>query len=104
MINKKNYFKDVNTFYIKKTDRFLSKVMNMEMKELFNISPAKSYIECDYLKQLFLVLFQPLSYKREQEIPPFITMQVFWVFSFLSEIQIEKLDVTWVLLDKQPWG
>lgn len=39
---KKKTFKDVNTFCIKKTDRVLSKVMNMEMKELFDISPAKS--------------------------------------------------------------
>lgn len=65
--------------------------MNMEMKELFNISPAKSV----YWMWLFETVvskfyFNPttLSYKGEQDTPPFLTMHVFCFFFFLSEIQI----------------
>lgn len=65
--------------------------MNMEMKELFNISPAKSVYWMWLFKTVvskFYFNLTTLSYKRKQETPPFLTMHVFCFFSFLSEIQI----------------
>lgn len=74
--------------------------MNMEIKELFNILPAKSVYSVWLFKSLLSFTWTPfIAFNLDSETPILTNASVLglFFFSFLSEIQTKKVDMSWVL-------
>lgn len=82
--------------------------MNMEIKEIFNILPAKSVCSMWLFKTVTPKFYFNSSFHSFQTRPwdSFLTLQVLLLFflSHLEEIYTQQLNMSWALPGEQPLG